>query len=79
MGTCGQISDSFAADKVDLMVGTQPPPHRAFTTRAMDADIPVIYTAVTDPAAAELADEEGNPVGEITGTSDSFLSNSSWK
>ena len=30
----------------------------------------MIYTAVTDPLAAELADEEGNPVGEITGTSD---------
>ena len=37
---------------------------------AMDAGIPVIYTAVTDPLAAELADDEGNPVGEITGTSD---------
>ena len=36
----------------------------------MDKEIPVIYTAVTDPLAAELADEEGNPVGEITGTSD---------
>ena len=35
----------------------------------MDAGIPVI-TAVTDPLAAELADDEGNPVGEITGTSD---------
>ena len=37
---------------------------------AMDTDIPVIYTAVTDPKAAELADDKGNPVGEVTGTSD---------
>ena len=37
---------------------------------AMDADIPVIYTAVTDPVEAELADEDGNAVGEVTGTSD---------
>lgn len=70
MGTCGQISDSFAADKVDLMVGIATPAAQSLYNAAMDADIPVIYTAVTDPAAAELADEEGNPVGEITGTSD---------
>ena len=43
---------------------------RVFINAAMDAGIPVIYTAVTDPLAAELADDEGNPVGEITGTSD---------
>ena len=62
MGTCGQISDSFAADKVDLMVGIATPAAQSLYNAAMDADIPVIYTAVTDPAAAELADEEGNPV-----------------
>ena len=33
-------------------------------------DIPVIYTAVTDPIAAELANADGTPVGEVTGTSD---------
>ena len=37
---------------------------------AMDAGIPVIYTAVTDPVAAELASEDGTPAGEVTGTSD---------
>ena len=33
-------------------------------------DIPVVYTAVTDPVLAELATEDQMPVGEITGTSD---------
>lgn len=70
MGTCGQISDGFAADKVDLMVGIATPSAQSLYNAAMDAGIPVIYTAVTDPLAAELADDEGNPVGEITGTSD---------
>lgn len=70
MGTCGQISDGFASDKVDLMVGIATPSAQSLYNAAMDADIPVIYTAVTDPLAAELADEKGNPVGEITGTSD---------
>ena len=30
----------------------------------------MVYTAVTDPVAAELSDEDGKPVGEVTGTSD---------
>lgn len=70
MGTCGQISDSFVSDKVDLLVGIATPSAQSLYNASMDADIPVIYTAVTDPQAAELADEEGNPVGEISGTSD---------
>lgn len=70
MGTCGQISDSFASDKVDLMVGIATPSAQSLYNASLDSDIPVIYTAVTDPVAAELADEDGNPVGEITGTSD---------
>ena len=43
---------------------------RSAYNAAMKADIPVIYTAVTDPVAAELADKDGKPVGEVTGTSD---------
>ena len=70
MGTCGQISDGFAADKVDLMVGIATPSAQSLYNAAMDAGIPVIYTAVTDPVAAELASEDGTPAGEVTGTSD---------
>ena len=36
----------------------------------MDSDIPVVYTAVTDPVEAELTDEDNMPVGNVTGTSD---------
>lgn len=70
MGTCGQISDSFVTSKVDLICGIATPSAQSCYNAAMDTDIPVIYTAVTDPIAAELADAEGNPVGELTGTSD---------
>ena len=70
MGTAGQISDSFASDKVDLICGIATPSAQSCYNAAMDSEIPVIYTAVTDPIAAELADEDGNPVGEVTGTSD---------
>ena len=70
MGTAGQISDSFVSSDVDLLCGIATPSAQSCFNAAMDKEIPVIYTAVTDPLAAELADEEGNPVEEITGTSD---------
>lgn len=70
MATTGQISSGFAADKVDLICAIATPSAQSAYNAAMDANIPVIYTAVTDPVAAELADEDGNPVGEVTGTSD---------
>ena len=70
MGTASQIADGFVSDNVDLICGVATPSAQAAYNAAMDAEIPVIFTAVTDPAAAELSDKEGNPVGEVTGTSD---------
>ena len=70
MGTAGQISGSFVSDKVDLICAIATPTAQSAYNAAMDVGIPVIYTAVTDPAAAELAGEDGTPVGEVTGTSD---------
>lgn len=70
MGTAGQISDAFVSDKVDLICAIATPTAQSAFNAAMDTDIPVVYTAVTDPVAAELADEDGNPTGNITGTSD---------
>ena len=70
MGTAGQISGGFVSDKVDLICAIATPTAQSAYNAAMDAKIPVIYTAVTDPIEAELADENGNPVGEVTGTSD---------
>ena len=72
MGTAGQISDSFVSDKVDLICAIATPSAQSAYNAAMDAGIPVIYTAVTDPVAAELADKDGNPVGNVTGTSDTL-------
>lgn len=70
MGTASQISDAFVSDKVDLICAIATPTAQSAYNAAMDTDIPVVYTAVTDPVAAELADEDGNPVGNVTGTSD---------
>lgn len=70
MGTAGQIADSFVSAKVDMICAAATPTAQSAYNAAMDSDIPVIYTAVTDPVAAELADKDGKSVGEITGTSD---------
>ena len=70
MGTTGQISNSFVSDKVDMICAVATPAAQSAYNAAMDKGIPVIYTAVTDPVQAELAGEDGTPVGEITGTSD---------
>ena len=70
MGTASQIANGFVSDKVDMICGIATPSAQSAYNAAMDADIPVIFTAVTDPVAAELADADGKPVGEVTGTSD---------
>lgn len=70
MGTAGQIADGFVSGKVDLICGIATPSAQTAYNAAMDGNIPVIYTAVTDPVAAELALEDGKPVGEVSGTSD---------
>ena len=69
-GTSAQIANTFAGKDVDLMCGIATPMAQAEYSVAMKSDIPVIFTAVTDPVTAELANADGTPVGEITGTSD---------
>lgn len=70
MGTAAQIAQSFVGDKVDLLCAIATPSAQAAYNAAMDADVPVVYTAVTNPEEAELADADKNPVGAVTGTSD---------
>lgn len=69
-GTAAQIADQFVADKVDMICAIATPSAQAAYNSAMNSDIPVVYTAVTDPVAAKLAKEDGTPAGNVTGTSD---------
>ena len=69
-GTAAQIADTFAADKVDLICAIATPSAQAAYNSARNTDIPVVYTAVTNPEEAQLADDQGMPVGAVTGTSD---------
>ena len=59
-----QIGLGFSAEKVDLMVGIATPSAVACYAAAEERNIPVIFTAITDPVGARL------DAGNITGTSD---------
>ncbi|WP_432627706.1 ABC transporter substrate binding protein [Brotaphodocola sp.] len=69
-GTASQIMNNFIAKKADLICAIATPIAQSAYSAAKKENVPVIYTAVTDPVAAELANADGTPVGEITGTSD---------
>ena len=69
-GNAATIADSFVNKKVDLICAIATPSAMCAYNSAMDADIPVIYTAVSDPSGAGLVNEDGPNVGNITGTSD---------
>ena len=68
--TAAQISDKFVSDKVDLICAIATPSAQAAYNSAANTEIPVVYTAVTNPEEAELAGEDKTPVGNVTGTSD---------
>ena len=55
---------------MDLICAIATPSAQSAYSVGRKNDIPVIYTAVTDPVAAELANADGTPVDEVTGTSD---------
>lgn len=59
-----QIAQSFSANNVALMCAIATPSATACYAAAEDKDIPVVFTAITDPVEAKL--DSGN----ITGTSD---------
>ncbi len=69
-GIASTITDSFVSDKVNLICAIATPSAMSAYNSAKSTDIPVIYTAVSDPVAAGLANEDGTSVGNITGTSD---------
>lgn len=68
MATVGQISKQFVADKPDAIVAISTP--SAQSIAAATKDIPIIYTAVSNPITAKLIDNENKPTQpNITGLS----------
>ena len=65
-----QIYNNYVNNNMDMIVAIATPMAQSAYSLARDTDIPIIYTAITDPIKAELANSDGTPVGNITGTSD---------
>lgn len=66
-----QIADVMTG-KYDMIFAIATPAAMAAFNAAEDAGIPVIYTAVSDPVSAMLANADGTNPGNITGTSDAL-------
>ncbi len=68
--TINDICTLFLADKVDLVVAIATPAAAPAAAALQGSDIPLVFSAVTDPVAAQLVDSMEAPGGSITGTSD---------
>lgn len=62
------IAGKFASDDLDLILTIATPTAQAVAQAV--TDVPVLFTAVTDPVDAGLVDSLESPGGNITGTSD---------
>ncbi len=62
------ICQSFSAGKVDLIVAIATPSAQAALGET--TEIPIVFSAITDPIAAQLVDSLEVPGGNVTGTSD---------
>lgn len=69
-GTASTIADSFVSGKVDMICAIATPCASSAYNSCLNTDIPVVYTAVSDPVSAGLANEDGTCIGNITGSSD---------
>ena len=63
-----QIAKKFAGEKPDVILAISTPSAQAVAAAARE--IPVVFTAVTDPVAAKLVDNLEKPGKNITGHSD---------
>ncbi len=65
--TAVQIARNFAGEKPDVIVAISTPSAQAVVSAA--PNIPVIFTAVTDPVGAKLVTNQEKPGGRVTGVS----------
>lgn len=64
------IAQKFVNDGVNLILGISTPSAQAIVEQAKDKNIPVLFTAITDPLGAKLVPDLKKPGGMVTGTSD---------
>jgi putative ABC transport system substrate-binding protein len=70
MSTAAQIATKFKSDKVDVAVGIATPTAVALANAIKD--VPVVFSAVTDPVSAGLVSSLAHGDGNVTGMSDAI-------
>lgn len=70
-----QIIADFLTEEVDLMIGVATPVAMRMQTMTEGSNVPVIFSAVSDPVAAGLVETLEAPGANITGTSDFLNTN----
>ncbi|MEZ2128565.1 MULTISPECIES: ABC transporter substrate-binding protein [unclassified Sinorhizobium] len=66
--TAAQIARQFVGDEPDVIVPISTPSAQAVVSSTRD--IPVVFTAVSDPLGAQLVKDMDKPGGNVTGLSD---------
>lgn len=66
--TCQTIAEKLVNDKSDLILAIATPAAQAVA--GVTSDIPILLTAVTDPADSGLVESNDVPGGNVSGTSD---------
>lgn len=68
--TCDTIAKNFAAKGYDMIIAIATPAATSALAAAANTQIPVVFSAVSDPVAAGLVDSLEAPGSNCTGTSD---------
>ena len=70
--TLNQIGAELVSKGVDIIIPIATPAAQVMQAVTEDTDIPIVFSAVSDPVSAKLVDSMDAPGGKITGTSDSL-------
>lgn len=70
--TLNQIGAELVSKDVDIIIPIATPAAQVMQSVTEDTDIPIVFSAVSDPVGAKLVASMDAPGGKITGTSDSL-------
>jgi ABC-type uncharacterized transport system substrate-binding protein len=70
MSLAQSIARKFVSQRVDMIQSITTPMSQACVAAARGTDIPIVFSAVTDPVKGQLVDSWDKPGGNVTGVSD---------
>ena len=73
--TLNQIGAELVGKGVDLIVPIATPAVKIMQSATEDTEIPIVFSAVSDPVGSGIVDALDAPGGRITGTSDALNTN----